>query len=80
VVRMRPVLRFIAPLPYWPQPSLRHIWIIDEAEKTRPAKLMRSPPRLPGAGGRKDIDDHLDQHRASFETAAPRLPQDEQFS
>jgi hypothetical protein len=32
-----------------------------------------------GLRGCKEIDDRLDQHRASFETAASQLPQDEEF-
>jgi hypothetical protein len=35
--------------------------------------------RLPGKGACKEIDDRLDQHRASFETAASQLPQDDEF-
>jgi hypothetical protein len=34
-------------------------------------------PRVPAC---EEIDDHLDQHSVSFETAASQLPQDEEFS
>jgi hypothetical protein len=35
---------------------------------------------IPGEGPCQEIDDQLDQRRESFETAAPQLPQDEEFS
>ena len=34
----------------------------------------------PAESGCKEIDDRLDRRRASFETAASRPPQDEEFS